>query len=137
MLNAASVVALSNKSPSTPLFQAVMSGRPEANFLSPTVTVPNSALPMLVYWPVLPVPHDQESAKQAFGEEKKKRLVSGQSLGPFSDSPLPFHDPRMLRGLSEASSHFLLGKGPLDSNVDGVQVMLNAGDIIVQPVGLA
>lgn len=51
-----------------------MSGRPEANFLSPTVTVPNSALPMLVYWPVLPVPHDQESAKQAFGQEKKKTV---------------------------------------------------------------
>ncbi|KAF1353734.1 hypothetical protein BDV97DRAFT_375643 [Delphinella strobiligena] len=80
--------------------------------LTPTPHVPNSALPVLVYRAVLPLPHNQNSAKDALEKNNCIKVFSG-------------------------SSRFLLGRGPLDDDAYGVEVELNAGDITVQPAGVA
>lgn len=105
--------------------------RPETYNLTPTPHVPNSALPVLVYRAVLPLPHSQNSAKDAL---EKNDWIKG---GVFKHYPTHhFHSvTHECYAVFSGSSRFLLGRGPLDDDAYGVEVELNAGDIIVQPVG--
>ncbi|GAB7353935.1 hypothetical protein MBLNU459_g4541t1 [Dothideomycetes sp. NU459] len=102
---------------------------PETYSLTPTLFVPNSVLPVLVYRNVLPLPHDQRSAKQAL---EKNGWIQG---GVFAHYPTHHYHSvtHECYAVFRGSSHFLLGKGPLDGDDHGVEVDLHAGDIIVQP----
>ncbi|GAB7353934.1 hypothetical protein MBLNU459_g4541t2 [Dothideomycetes sp. NU459] len=106
---------------------------PETYSLTPTLFVPNSVLPVLVYRNVLPLPHDQRSAKQAL---EKNGWIQG---GVFAHYPTHHYHSvtHECYAVFRGSSHFLLGKGPLDGDDHGVEVDLHAGDIIVQPAGVA
>lgn len=59
---------------------------PEQYFIPPTVNVPNSPLPALIYRNVLPAPPDRETAKvlcEANNWEKRVRLRFHLLLLPF------------------------------------------------------
>jgi len=106
---------------------------PEAYHLSPTKHVPNSALPVLVYRSVLPRPYSETSAVEAL---EKNEWLHG---GTFKHFPAHhFHSiSHECYAIYKGSTRFLFGKGPLDADVDGIQVDLQAGDVIVDPAGVA
>lgn len=105
---------------------------PETYTLDPNEHVPNSALPVLVYRNVLPLPHDYISAKNAL---ERNDWIQGGVFGHY-----PAHHYHSVThecyAVFKGDTRFLLGKGPLDGEDCGVEVDLHAGDIIVQPVSL-
>lgn len=103
---------------------------PETYFLARTAHVPNSSLPVLLYRSVLPLPYHQQSARRVL---EANDWIQG---GVFSHYPSHHYHSvtHECYAVFQGSSRFLLGKGPLDETESGVEVRLNAGDIIVQPV---
>ena len=106
---------------------------PEAYHLTPTEHVPNSALPVLVYRSVLPRPYSEASAVEAL---EKNQWTHG---GTFKHFPTHhFHSiTHECYAIYKGSTRFLFGKGPLDEDVNGIEVDLQAGDVIVDPAGVA
>lgn len=99
----------------------------------PTVHVPNSHLPVLVYRSVLPSPHSETSAIYAL---EQNDWMHG---GTFKHYPAHHYHSitHECYAVFRGSTRFLYGKGPLDEDVAGLEVELKAGDIIVHPAGVA
>lgn len=129
-------------------------GCPETYFCTPTPHVPNSPLPVLVYRSVLlSAPGRELSAETARATLEQNQWLQGGVFGHY-----PAHHYHSVThecyAVFSGRSRFLLGKGPLDSSSDddgkgnssssassasseGIEVDLAAGDIIVQPAGVA
>lgn len=101
--------------------------------MRPTKHVPNSPLPVLVYRSVLSPPYSEQSAVEAL---ERNEWVHG---GTFKHYPSHhFHSiTHECYAVYKGSTRFLFGKGPLDEDVQGIEVELQAGDVIVDPAGVA
>lgn len=105
---------------------------PETYSFSSTPTVPNSALPVLVYRNVLVPLADANTVKEII---EKNRWLQGGVFKTFS--LCHFHSvTHECYAIFKGSSKLLLGRGPLDGQEGGAEVDLRAGDVIVLPVGL-
>ena len=118
---------------STTTTTTTTNGWPEAYFIKPTDHVPNSIFPVLIYRSALPIPHSEEKVKQAL---ERNEWFHG---GTFKHFPTHhFHSvTHECYAVIRGSTRFLFGKGPLDHGVDGIEVNLAAGDVIVDPAGVA
>ena len=103
---------------------------PEAYYFTPTRHVPNSPLPVLIYRNVLRGENSERNMQQKI--EANKWLKGGT----FKHYPTHhFHSvTHECYAAFKGSSKMLLGRGPLDDRDGGVEVEMNAGDIIVLPV---
>lgn len=106
---------------------------PEVYFLKPTSHVPNSFLPVLIYRHVLPEPLSEATAIEYF---EKNQWSHGGTFKHFPQHH--FHTvTHECYAIFKGSTRYLFGKGPLDEDVKGVEVDLHAGDVIVDPAGVA
>lgn len=107
---------------------------PESYFINkPTVHVPNSPLPVLVYRTIVPPPVTAESISS---------LIEAHSWlqGGIFKTYTAHHYHSVTHecyAVFKGSSRLLLGKGPLDEDAEGVEVVLGPGDAIVLPVSEA
>jgi uncharacterized protein YjlB len=106
---------------------------PETYYFTPTQHVPNSPLPVLIYRNVLQEAPSEEGMKAKI---ESNRWIKG---GTFKHYPAHhFHSvTHECYAAFKDSSRMLLGKGPLDGRAGGVEVGMNAGDIIVLPAGVS
>lgn len=106
---------------------------PEIHYVSPTTHVPNSRLPVLVYRNVLPRPHHQPSARAAL---EKNDWIQG---GVFKHYPTHHYHTvtHECYAVFKGKTRYLVGKGPLDKAVKGIEFDLEAGDLVIQPAGVA
>jgi uncharacterized protein YjlB len=103
---------------------------PETYFLSPTSHVPNSRLPVLVYRQVLSTATTAESARELI---EKNHWFQGGIWKAFKTHH--FHSvTHESYAAFKGRSRLLLGRGPLDSEDAGMEVDIEAGDVIVLPV---
>jgi len=101
--------------------------------LKPTSHVPNSSLPVLVYRQVLPTPLSEANAAEYLESN------DWSHGGTFKHFPQHhFHTvTHECYAIFAGSTRFLFGKGPLDIDAESVEVDLQAGDVIVDPAGVA
>lgn len=108
---------------------------PEQHFIKkPTLHVPNSQLPVLIYRSALP-PNPDVTSTCAIIEPNN--WIKG---GVFKHYPTPhFHSvTHECYAVFKGHSRFLLGRGPLDpTSKDDTFVDLRRGDVIVLPAGVA
>jgi len=109
------------------------SASPEVYFLKPTIHVPNSFLPVLIYRHVLPEPLSEATAIEYL---EKNQWSHGGTFKHFPQHH--FHTvTHECYAIFKGSTRYLFGKGPLDEDVKGIEVDLHAGDVIVDPAGVA
>ncbi|PSK34304.1 hypothetical protein B9Z65_8630 [Elsinoe australis] len=106
---------------------------PEIHYVSPTTHVRNSRLPVLVYRNVLPRPHHQPSARAAL---EKNDWIQG---GVFKHYPTHHYHTvtHECYAVFKGKTRYLVGKGPLDDAAKGIEFDLEAGDLVIQPAGVA
>ena len=110
-----------------------VSASTEVYFLKPTTHVPNSSLPVLIYRHVLPDPLSEATAIEHL---EKHQWSHGGTFKHFPQHH--FHTvTHECYAILKGSTRFLFGKGPLDEGTEGVEVDLRAGDVIVDPAGVA
>ncbi|KAF4548066.1 Hypothetical protein D9617_32g091860 [Elsinoe fawcettii] len=112
---------------------SIQTAEPDVYHLTPTVHVPNSRLPVLIYRNVLPRPHNQASTKAAL---EKNDWIQG---GVFKHYPTHHYHTvtHECYAIFKGSTRYLIGKGPLDEDIPGIELDLAAGDLVIQPAGVA
>ncbi|KAL2414117.1 hypothetical protein ABEF95_013758 [Exophiala dermatitidis] len=118
---------------------------PETYLFSPTLYVPNSPLPVLIYRAVLePASASQDGDAQALSANSLRNQIEQNKWrygGVFKHYPTHhFHSvTHECYAVFKGRSRLLLGRGPLDEVNDGhaKEVELRAGDIIVLPAGVS
>ncbi|KAF2223473.1 hypothetical protein BDZ85DRAFT_261644 [Elsinoe ampelina] len=106
---------------------------PEIYHLTPTAHVPNSKLPVLIYRNVLPRPRNEASSIAAL---EKNDWIHG---GTFKHYPTHHYHTvtHECYAIFNGTTRYLIGKGPLDDDVPGIELDLEAGDLVIQPAGVA
>ena len=112
---------------------------PEVYYISPTLYVPNSKLPVLVYRNCLPRPYTSSSTIEFLERHKWKcKGIWGEIKSPHYHATT--HEAY---GIFSGSSRLLLGRGPFDKENEegnkegGLTVTVYAGDVIVNPAGVS
>jgi uncharacterized protein YjlB len=108
-----------------------MARGPETYYLTPTIHVPNSKLPALVYRQVLPTDPTALTTREVI---EKNNWLQGGVFKTYKAHH--FHSvTHECYAVFKGKSRLLLGRGPLDDPSDGgVEVDVRVGDIIVLPV---
>jgi len=106
-----------------------MSSQPEQYALEPTTHVPNSTLPVLVYRSVLPPEPNKRNTREAIETNHWYHGGDWKAYKAHHFHSVTHECYAVYRGRST----LLLGRGPLDEN-GGLEVVLEAGDVIVLPV---
>lgn len=111
-----------------------MSSTPETYYFKPTVHVPNSKLPVLIYRTVL---EPKNVAASRFQEKlENNHWVQGGVFRTFTAHH--FHSvTHECYAVFSGSTRLLLGRGPLDEPDGGIEINLRVGDAIVLPVSAA
>ncbi|KAL2830437.1 hypothetical protein BJY01DRAFT_240376 [Aspergillus pseudoustus] len=101
-------------------------------FLSPTAHAPNSLLPVIHYRDVLPHPLSEEGVTKFLTANKWEKR------GTWGHIPIRHFHPNSHEcyGIFQGSSKLLLGVGESDQS-GGLEVSVQAGDVIVLPAGTA
>lgn len=103
---------------------------PETYFLEPTLYVPNSKLPVLIYRDCL---GDSPTPESVQAQIEPNRWIKGGQWKAYPTAH--FHSiTHECYAVFQGRSTLLLGRSPLDDEVAGVKVELGKGDIIVLPV---
>jgi uncharacterized protein YjlB len=108
-----------------------MARDPEAYYFAPTLHVPNSKLPALIYRKVLPPDPTASNTREMI---ERNNWLQGGVFKTYRAHH--FHSvTHECYAVFKGKSRLLLGRGPLDDPDDGgVEVNVEVGDIIVLPV---
>ncbi|RII08376.1 hypothetical protein CUC08_Gglean007786 [Alternaria sp. MG1] len=106
---------------------------PEQYALSSSTHVPNNILPALIYRDVLPVPVNPELSKRLCernGWEKR---------GEWGEITIPHFHPNTHEcyAIIRGSSRLALGRSKEHDAMDGIEVNVRTGDVIVIPAGVS